>query len=91
MKSPSRNHRSRLVHLCAWPGCRRPVPLDMWGCRTHWFSLPKEIQDAIWQGWKVGKLSPEWITANEQAQAWIKDMPARIAAMNVGKNTPVPG
>ena len=79
------------IHLCNWPGCRRPIPLSMWGCNSHWYTLPKEIRDQIWQGWTVGKLSPEWIAANEAAQAWIKDMPARIEAMNLGRDTPVPG
>lgn len=87
----SRSSAPYSVHRCGWPGCKRPIPLAMWGCNRHWYSLPKEIRDAIWQGWKVGKLSPAWIAADAEAQAWIKDMPARIAAMNLGKDTPVPG
>lgn len=76
------------IHLCGWPGCRRPIPLSQWGCNVHWYSLPKEIRDAIWQGWKVGKLSPEWIAANEAALAWIKEIPTRIAAANVTGGEP---
>ena len=71
-------------HICSWPDCRRPVPLDMWGCKPHWFTLPKEIRDEIWQGYRrAGKLSPEWLAANEQALEWIRGMPERIKAMNV--------
>lgn len=78
------------VHLCTWPGCRRPIPLSEWGCKSHWFTLPKEIRDEIWQGYSRGKLSPEWIEANEKALTWIRGIPERIKAMNV-TSPPVPG
>lgn len=79
------------VHICGWPECRRPVPLNEWGCKGHWFALPKEIRDEIWQGYRsAGKLSPEWIAANEKALAWIAGIPERIKAMNVS-SPPVPG
>lgn len=76
------------VHLCGWPDCRRPVPLSMWGCKTHWYSLPSEIRDAIWAGYRRGKLSPEWIAANEQALEWIKGIPDR--AKDTREVTPLP-
>lgn len=79
------------IHLCGWPDCRRPVPLEMWGCKRHWYALPKELRDAIWSGYRKGRLSPEWIAANGAALEWINGMPARIAAMNLGRDTPVPG
>lgn len=73
------------ILLCNWPGCRRPIPLAQWGCNTHWYSLPTEIRDQIWQAY--GKPAA-WQEANEAAQAWIKDMPARIAAMNMTGGEP---
>jgi hypothetical protein len=62
----------------------------MWGCKTHWFTLPKEIRDAIWQGYRTqGKLSPEWIAANDRAIEWIRGIPERA---NDSRNiTPLPG
>jgi hypothetical protein len=32
-------------HNCRWVGCTKKVPLNMWGCKTHWFMLPKAIRD----------------------------------------------
>jgi hypothetical protein len=81
------------LHVCNWPGCRRPVPHDMWGCRSHWFTLPQEIRDSISSAWRFGRgrFSEEWRVANEAALEWVRGIPERIKAMNVGKNTPVPG
>lgn len=77
------------VHICGWPGCRRPVPLEMWGCKSHWFTLPKEIRDAIWQGYgRNGKLSPEWIAANDKALEWIRGIPERTK--HTHDVTPIP-
>jgi hypothetical protein len=69
--------KTMMVHLCAWPNCRRPVPFEMWGCKTHWYTLPTDIRDEIWQGYGHGKLSPEWIAANERAREWIRGIPER--------------
>jgi hypothetical protein len=77
------------VHICGWPECRRPVPLEMWGCKAHWFSLPKEIRDEIWQAYTRGKLSPEWLAANEKAVAWVRGITER--AKDTHAVTPIPG
>ena len=42
-------------HTCHSPGCPRPVPPRMFMCRTHWFALPKKIQDAIWSEYRRGQ------------------------------------
>ena len=42
-------------HTCHWPGCGRSVPPRMWGCRPHWFSLPKSIRDDIWRTYVPGQ------------------------------------
>lgn len=65
----------------------------MWGCASHWFTLPIELRRAISKAWNAapGKITPEWTAANNAAIAWIADSPARIKAMNIGKDTPVPG
>jgi hypothetical protein len=81
------------LHVCNWSGCRRPVPFDMWGCKGHWFTLPQEHRNAILEAWRFGhgRASQKWLDANAAAQEWIRGMPERLAAMNIGRNTPVPG
>lgn len=43
------------VHRCHWPECRRAIAPKLWGCRQHWFALPKEIRDRIWRAYRPGQ------------------------------------
>ena len=63
-------------HRCHWPGCSRVVPPAMWGCRAHWFKLPKPIRDAIWRAYEPGQEitkapSAAYREAARTAQDWI--------------------
>jgi hypothetical protein len=65
-----------MTHTCHWPGCGKPVPPAMWGCRPHWFRLPKHLRDLIWvtyvPGQEITKTpSSEYITAAKAVQEWI--------------------
>jgi hypothetical protein len=49
----------------------------MWGCKSHWFKLPKVLRDHIWAtyvpGQEVSKTpSMEYLTAAHDVQQWIK-------------------
>lgn len=64
-------------HECHWPGCQRQVPPAMWGCRQHWFSLPKHLRDAIWDAYVPGQEqrmdpSEEYLAVAHEVQEWIK-------------------
>jgi hypothetical protein len=63
-------------HLCHWPGCDVEVPPAMWGCKTHWYRLPKDIRGEIWSTYEIGQEdngtpSPAYIAAARRAQEWI--------------------
>lgn len=63
-------------HECHWPGCPRQVPPARWGCKEHWFMLPKNLRDKIWAAYRPGQEntrdpSPAYIAATREAQAWI--------------------
>lgn len=63
-------------HHCHWPGCERRVPPAMWGCKKHWFMLPKPIRDRIWGAYRNGQEisktpSAAYIAAAKDAQDWI--------------------
>lgn len=67
-----------MTHLCHWPGCTREVPPAMWGCRSHWFALPKELRDRIWDAYVPGQEirkdpSPAYIQVAFEVQDWIAD------------------
>ena len=64
-------------HTCHWPGCERQVPPAMWGCKEHWFKLPKLLRLAIWAAYEPGQEvnmtpSDEYLEAAKAVQEWIK-------------------
>ena len=63
-------------HYCHWPGCGEQVPPAMWGCKDHWYSLPKYLRDKIWKTYRPGqeidmRPSREYIKAAREVQNWI--------------------
>lgn len=64
-------------HTCHWPGCDKQVPPALWGCKTHWFSLPKGLRDRIWATYAPGQektMSPssEYVDAAHAVEEWIE-------------------
>jgi transcriptional regulator with XRE-family HTH domain len=65
-------------HHCHWPGCNTQVPPAMWGCRTHWFKLPKALRDRIWATYAPGQEvdmtpSAEYLQVADDVQRWIRE------------------
>lgn len=63
-------------HSCHWPGCTKQVPPAMWGCKEHWYKLPKRLRDAIWDAYEPGQevdMSPsaEYLRVALEVQQWI--------------------
>jgi hypothetical protein len=42
-------------HTCHATGCHTPVPPTMWGCKRHWYMVPKPIRDRIWSTYRSGQ------------------------------------
>lgn len=64
-------------HHCHWPGCTQQVPPAMWGCKVHWFKLPKKLRDKIWNTYVPGQeidMTPsnEYLNVADEVQQWIK-------------------
>jgi hypothetical protein len=63
-------------HTCHWPGCGKEVPPAMWGCKAHWFTLPKRLRDKIWATYRRGQEitktpSSAYMEAALEVQEWI--------------------
>lgn len=76
-------------HTCHWPGCRIQVPPAMWGCKLHWFKVPKHLRDQIWAtyvpGQEVTKTpSAAYIKAAQAVEAWIRVIDLDIGATRAG-------
>lgn len=71
-----RSQRQTRDHTCHWPGCGKSVPPAMWGCKAHWFKLPKVLRDKIWLTYVPGQEiagtpSREYLNAADEVQRWI--------------------
>lgn len=67
-----------MKHTCHWPGCQQEVPPALWGCRPHWFSLPRHLRYRIWATYRRGQEvtktpSPAYLAAAHAVQAWIAE------------------
>lgn len=65
-----------MTHTCHWPGCPKAVPPRMWGCREHWYKLPRLLRNRIWAtyvpGQEISKTpSDDYIRAAQDVQRWI--------------------
>lgn len=65
-------------HHCHWPGCNAQVPPAMWGCRKHWFRLPKHLRDAVWRTYVPGQeatMTPSkaYLDVADAVQRWIRE------------------
>lgn len=68
-------------HHCHWPGCEAQVPPALWGCRKHWYKLPKHLRDEIWRTFRPGQ-ETNWTPSLEYLEA------ARRVREWIGANTP---
>lgn len=63
-------------HHCHWTGCTERVPPAKWGCKKHWFMLPKDLRDEIWRTYRPGQEvsktpSPAYVIAALKVRDWI--------------------
>jgi len=69
-------------HHCHWPSCNKEVPPKLWGCRFHWFKLPKRLRDKIWATYVPGQEitktpSDGYLAAAHEVQEWIKQQESK--------------
>lgn len=72
-----KSQRQTRKHSCHWPGCTTQVPPALWGCKPHWFRLPKDLRDQIWNAYRPGQekdMSPseDYLQVANYVQAWIR-------------------
>jgi len=63
-------------HVCHWPGCNKSVPPAMWGCKPHWFKLPRRLRNKIWATYRIGQEidcspSDRYLAAYREVEEWI--------------------
>lgn len=71
------------AHRCHWPGCEEQCPPAMWGCRRHWFSLPKRLRDAVWREYRPGQEqdgapSAAYLEVLLEVERWIVEQGRKV-------------
>lgn len=59
-------------HDCPWPGCTERVPRHLWGCKAHWFALPRALRDRCSGAWRAGDVRAH-VEALEAIDEWLRD------------------
>ncbi len=57
-----------MPHTCHATACEKRVPPSMWGCKRHWFMVPKPIRDRVWRYYRAGQES-DWHPRREYLEA----------------------
>lgn len=70
----------------------------MWGCKEHWFKLPRVLRDAVWKAYRPGQEvtktpSPEYLAVAALVQGWIagKVIVNKDGSVQVLEDVPVYG
>ena len=63
-------------HTCHAIDCDVRVPPRMFMCKKHWFTLPKELRDAVWAAYEPGqevRMDPtgEYLNVAARAVRWL--------------------
>jgi len=69
-----------MSHFCHHPGCTKTVPPKMWGCKHHWFRLPKALRDKVWATYRPGQEvrkdpSAAYLAVADEVQQWCRENP----------------
>ena len=65
-------------HTCHWPDCEKQVPPAMWGCKQHWFMLPRALRNKVWRAYRPGQEdsmdpSQDYLEVAREVQQWIAE------------------
>lgn len=76
-----------MIHTCHWPGCGKAVPTKLWGCKPHWFQLPKKIRDLIQATYVPGQEvrkdpNPEYLDAALMARQFAEGYNKGVEILN---------
>jgi len=66
---------------CAAPRCHGQIDPSRLMCRTHWYTVPKELRDRVWATWRSGNgaYSKEHQDAVRMAVAAVRDVAGQLA------------
>lgn len=67
-------------HECPWPGCTERVPRYHWGCKPHWYRVPRELRESCTWAWRYGTAA-DHMAVLEEIDEWIAGQPIQGALL----------
>lgn len=58
------------THACPWPGCTQCVPRHLWGCKAHWYRLPRDLRERCAWAWRYGTFA-DHVKVLEEIDEWL--------------------
>ncbi len=75
-------------HGCPAPRCKAKVPRHRLACRKHWFQLPADLRDAIWQAWRAEELGLHALLIARARHLWGASAAVRVKLIAAGTYMP---
>ena len=63
------------THRCPAHGCRAQINDHRLSCRDHWYELPKELRDRIWDTYRKGAGGPDHTEAVMESVRFLRAEP----------------
>jgi hypothetical protein len=60
------------IHECPAPTCTRRVASTQLACRSHWYALPKELRDRVWDA-HTGRSDEDHSAVIMEAVDWLRE------------------
>lgn len=60
------------LHECHWPGCTARVPTEKWGCKHHWYRLPRHLREKLCSAWFNGG-TREYMAVHDEIDRWCRE------------------
>jgi len=62
---------TQTTNTCRHPKCNMEKPVYLYACKTHWYQLPKQIRDKIWEGFRQGGFTSSlWERGDKEAMKY---------------------
>ena len=72
-----------MAHTCHATDCSVGVPASMWGCKKHWFMVPKLLRNEVWATYRTG----QEIT-KDPSEEYLDAMLAAVDAVDAKESAP---
>jgi hypothetical protein len=71
-------------HDCPAPGCPHRVPFERFACKSHWFTIPRDLRNRLWREWDANPGADSYFAVRAECLAALGVPVEEIADTNGG-------